>query len=73
MKLTQNGFSREEAYSIVQTEAMKVWNDQDTFYNLLSKNETLKEKVEEKELNEILDERFHLKNIEYIFARVFEN
>ena len=73
LKLTQNGFSREEAYSIVQTEAMKVWNDQDTFYNLLSKNETLKEKVEEKELKEIFDERFHLKNIEYIFARVFEN
>jgi len=73
LKLTQNGFSREEAYSIVQTEAMKVWNDQDTFFNLLSKNETLKEKVEEKELKEIFDERFHLKNIEYIFARVFEN
>ncbi len=73
LKLTQNGFSREEAYSIVQTEAMKVWNDQDTFFNLLSKNETLKEKVEEKELKEIFDEHFHLKNIEYIFARVFEN
>ena len=71
LKLTQSGFSREEAYLIVQNEAMKVWNNQGNFFDLLLNNETIKEKVKEKELKEIFDESLHLKNVEFIFQRVF--
>lgn len=71
--LTEKGISREDSYQIVQSSAMKVWEDKKT--NLLDellKNEKVNEKVSEKELKSVFDNRNLLTNIDYIFKRSVE-
>lgn len=65
------GISREEAYAIVQTEAMQVWNDPSSpsLRERLEKLDTLKSVSKEK-WNEVFDPRLFLKNVDVIFNRV---
>lgn len=68
--LTEKGISREDSYQIVQSSAMKVWEDKNT--NLLDellKNERVKGMISEEELKSIFDNKNLLKNIDYIFKR----
>jgi len=71
LTLTQKGFSREEAYSIVQLEAMKVWDSDETFLELLKKNKRVTQKVSNEELIKIFDNENYLKQVNFIFNRVF--
>ena len=73
LKLTQSGISREDAYSIVQDIAMQVWNEKGSFLSLLKKNDLIKNKLSEKDINELFEEDYHTKNVDYIFNRVFGN
>ena len=73
LKLTQSGISREDAYSIVQDIAMHVWNEKGSFLSLLKSNDLIKNKLNEKEINELFEEDYHTKNVDYIFNRVFGN
>ena len=73
LKLTQSGISREDAYSIVQDIAMQVWNEKGSFLSLLKSNDLIKNKLNEKEINELFEENYHTKNVDYIFNRVFGN
>jgi adenylosuccinate lyase len=70
LKLVNKGITREEAYKIVQTSAMQVWEDD----KLYLKNELLKSKeamkyLTEKELNDIFNNKQMLKNVGFIFSR----
>jgi adenylosuccinate lyase len=70
LKLVNKGITREEAYKIVQTSAMQVWEDE----KLYLKNELLKSKeamkyLTEKELNDIFNNKQMLKNVGFIFSR----
>lgn len=66
--------SREDAYKIVQTNAMKVWaGESDSFLELLKQDKEVLEKLGEKRLNEIFDLSYHTKNVDYIFSQVFKN
>ncbi|WP_277984285.1 adenylosuccinate lyase [Sphingomonas faeni] len=71
LALTQAGVSREDAYRLVQRNAMKVW-DSDGALSLL---ELLKEDPEvtlsDAELEDKFDLGYHLKHVDTIFARVF--
>ena len=73
LKLTQSGISREDAYSIVQDIAMQVWNEKGSFLSLLKSNDLIKNKLNQKEINELFEEDYHTKNVDYIFNRVFGN
>jgi adenylosuccinate lyase len=73
LKLTQSGISREDAYSIVQDIAMQVWNEKGSFLLLLKSNDLIKNKLNEKEINELFEEDYHTKYVDYIFNRVFGN
>ena len=73
LKLTQSGISREDAYSIVQDIAMQVWNEKGSFLSLLKSNDLIKNKLNEKDINELFEEDYHTKNVDYIFNRVFGN
>ena len=73
LKLTQSGISREHAYSIVQDIAMQVWNEKGSFLSLLKSNDLIKNKLNEKDINELFEEDYHTKNVDYIFNRVFGN
>ncbi len=71
LALTQAGVSREDAYRLVQRNAMKVW-DSDGALSLL---ELLKADPEvtlsDAELEDKFDLGYHLKHVDTIFARVF--
>ncbi len=71
LALTEKGVTREKAYRLVQRNAMKVWEEKTNFKELLKKDSDITEKLSMEELDEIFDLNYHLKNIDYIFNRVF--
>lgn len=71
--LTRKGLSREEAYGVVQRNAMKVWEEGSNFKTLLSQDEVITQLFTHEELDEVLDVRSHLKHVDDVFQRVFEN
>ena len=71
LALTQKGISREDAYDIVQLNAMKVWNDGADFFDELKNDERVKKVLSEQQLSENFDLSYHTKNIDFIFKRVF--
>lgn len=70
LKLINKGITREEAYKIVQTSAMKVWED--ARLNLkdeLLKSVEAKKYLSKKDLDDVFDNKQMLKNVEFIFNR----
>ena len=63
--------SREEAYKIVQTNAMKVWKEDCDFYELLKQDKKITQSLGEKKLKEIFDYSYYTKNIDQIFKNLF--
>jgi adenylosuccinate lyase len=71
LQLTRKGLSREEAYNVVQRNAMKVWEEGEDFKTLLSRDEVIKGLLSQEELDDLFDVWGHLKHREDIFRRVF--
>jgi len=69
--LTQKDLSREEAYGIVQRNAMKAWEKGGEFKTLLSQDEVIKRLLTQEELDAAFNIRKHLKHVDDIFQRVF--
>ncbi len=74
LKLTEKGMSREDAYEVVQTSAMKVWADQSkNLRDELSLSDKVKKYFSQNDLDEMFDKEKLLKNVDYIFARSVGN
>jgi adenylosuccinate lyase len=71
LALTQKGLSREDAYAIVQRNAMRVWRDEDEFLTLLKADEDVNKALTAQELEALFDLDYHLKEVDTIFGRVF--
>ncbi len=71
LKLIDKGFSREDAYKIVQDNAMETWKGSEDFKDLLLKEESIKNSLSTEEIEECFDVKADLKNIDTIFERVF--
>ncbi len=73
LALTQAGVSREDAYRIVQSSAMKVWENlgQTTFRSEIEANELAMEKLTAKDLDTIFDYGAYTKNIGRVLDRAF--
>jgi adenylosuccinate lyase len=71
LKLTNKGVSREEAYRLVQSAAMKVWEDAGSrnFQDELLKSDEIGKYLSKEEIKEIFNYKKMLKNVDYIFAR----
>ena len=67
LKLTQKGLSRQEAYSIVQRNAMIAWDNSKNFEDVLKKDKTLLKKITKKELKQILEIDKKNSKIDWIF------
>lgn len=65
--------SREDAYAIVQSNAMKVWQNDEDFLELLKKDPQVQGRISVKKLEEIFDLSYHSKNIDKIFEQVFDS
>jgi adenylosuccinate lyase len=70
--LTQKGATREEAYRMVQRNAMKVWRGEaDDFLALLKADPDVRKHLGDAELAAHFDLAHHMKHVDLIFARVF--
>ncbi|GAI80033.1 unnamed protein product, partial [marine sediment metagenome] len=70
LKLIEKGMSREDAYKIVQSDAMKVWKDEKDFLTVLLGDKKIKKLLTRNELESCFDINYYLKNIEYIYKKV---
>ena len=71
LALTQKGVSRDEAYRIVQRCAMPVWRGEGDFLALLKADKDIRRALDPHELEALFDLGYHLKQVDFIFARVF--
>jgi adenylosuccinate lyase len=69
--LTQKGASREDAYRLVQRNAMPVWRGEGDFQALLKKDADVKKYLSDAEIEEQFDLGYHFKHVDTIFKRVF--
>jgi adenylosuccinate lyase len=70
--LTQKGVSREDAYRLVQRNAMKVWNGSESdFLSLLKADKDVRAKLSSGELEANFDLGHHFRHVDTIFKRVF--
>jgi adenylosuccinate lyase len=69
--LTQKGVPREDAYRLVQRNAMKVWEGEHEFLALLKADKDVRAQLSDKELEANFDLGYHLKHVDTIFKRVF--
>ncbi|MFV0320896.1 MAG: adenylosuccinate lyase [Alphaproteobacteria bacterium] len=71
LALTQAGVSRENGYRIVQRNAMKVWDGQGHFLELLKQDKDVTDALSTEELEKQFDLKHALRNVDFIFNRVF--
>jgi adenylosuccinate lyase len=71
LALTQKGVAREDAYRLVQRNAMKVWSGGGDFFALLKADPDVRKHLTEAELTANFDLDFHFAQVDTIFARVF--
>jgi len=71
LALTEKGLTREDAYAIVQRNAMKSWKERKEFKGLLLKDRDVKKYLTPQMLDDLFDLKHYFRNVDYIFARVF--
>lgn len=71
LALTQAGVSREDAYRLVQRNAMKVWEQGADFLEELLADREVRAALSEEEIREKFDLAYHTKHVDTIFKRVF--
>jgi len=71
LALTRKGSSREDAYRLVQRNAMKVWEEGGDFQGLLAADPDVRKYLSEAEIAANFDLEYHLKEVDTVFARVF--
>jgi len=71
LKLIDKGLSREKAYALVQRNAMKSWGGKDNFKDIILKDEEIISCLSLHEIEECFDVKHDLKQVDYIFDRVF--
>ena len=84
LELPKAGVSREDAYKIVQRNAMKVWEDlqhgkpalneegESLYLQYLLSDEELRSKLSEEQIRECFNYDYYTKNVDKIFERVFK-
>lgn len=73
LALTLKDISREDAYKIVQDNAMEAYDAHDskvTFYDLIKNDKQITSVLSDEEIEDIFDLNYHLKNVDHIFKRV---
>jgi adenylosuccinate lyase len=71
LALSEKTPSKEDAYLMVQDNAMKAWNKNENFRELIKNDKRVKKYLSEKEIEECFSLDYYLRNVDYIFKRVF--
>ena len=70
LALTQKGMKREDAYRLVQKNAMEVWQSKKEFKDLLNADPGITAVLSSKEIDELFDLTKSTKHVDTIFTRV---
>src|ERR1700686_3413521 len=73
LDLVESGISREDAYRLVQSHAMRAWKENLNFHDLILNDPEISGRVPRAKIERAFDLKRQLKNIDKIFARVFSN
>ena len=71
LDLVEHGMSREDAYRLVQSHAMRAWKEGLNFHDLVLADKEITSKVPRQQIEYAFDLPRQLKNVDKIFARVF--
>ena len=69
LELTNTGFTREEAYKLVQRNALQAWKENSSFFNIISRDKKITNKIPVNKLKKLFDFSYHTKKINIIFRR----
>ncbi len=72
LELTKSGIAREKAYRLVQSHAKTSFAENTNLLTLLKSDKSITSKISEKSLDKIFTYDKHLRNVNYIFKRVFK-
>lgn len=70
LKLIEKGWSREQAYDTVQPNAIKSWENQIPFKQLMEADQEVRKTLSQAEIDDCFDPRYQIKNVDRIFKRV---
>lgn len=73
LALTEKGLTREEAYALVQRNAMKSWHEERDFLTVLKEDSEVVKYLSDSELDKIFELKYYLRNVDFIYKRVFGN
>ncbi|MFT6559575.1 adenylosuccinate lyase [Sneathiella sp.] len=71
LALTQAGVSREDAYRLVQRNAMVVWREGADFMDLLKNDDEVSAALSNEQIESVFDLEYHTKHVDTLFKRVF--
>ena len=69
LELAKRGISREDAYRVVQRNAMEVWRTRENFADVLKRDTELVALIPAADIDELCDLQKSIRNVDYIFAR----
>jgi adenylosuccinate lyase len=69
LALVASGLTREQSYAVVQRNAMRAWEEELDFRDLVRQDPDVRSRVPEGELEKCFDVSVHLKNVDYILRR----
>ena len=72
LELTNFGFTRDKAYTILQKHAQNAREKNISLYESLSKDKILMKKISKNNLKKMFDINYHLKKVDTIFNRIFK-
>jgi adenylosuccinate lyase len=72
LKLIESGMERQQAYVVVQRNAMRVWDEDQDFKSLLAADAEVKARVSPAQLDEAFDLARQLRHVDAVFARILK-
>jgi adenylosuccinate lyase len=72
LALTNKGLLRETAYEYVQRNAMRVWDENRDFHELVKADDDIRSQLSETEVDRVFSLDHYLRNVDAIYRRVFE-
>ena len=71
LQLTKSGVSREKAYRMVQKSTKESFSKDKKLIDIIKNDKYISSKLSEKNIKNIFTYKKHLKNVDYIFKRIF--
>ena len=72
LELTKVGFPREKSYRIIQKHSKDSYSKNIDLINLIKKDKLITSKISNQKIDNVFKFSKHLKNVNYIFRRVFK-